>query len=159
MNGSILIVNVGRLLAFGIAEDSVTYCGRGWRKSTGEYVSSPLSNPYPRGRTPGATLPAYHKHLRKQWVQNPAVRAELERLAELHKRGVDLVLGCHCAKPETCHCSVIEMAVRKIADTLPEPEPVLTEDQLEGELIEGPVPMFTEDELPLLSDGYGTPLS
>lgn len=56
----------------------------------------------------------YHGWLREQYISNPLITKELQRLADLFKAGKHINLVCWCA-PKECHGDVIKDAIEKIA--------------------------------------------
>ena len=93
-------------------DPSVTYIGRDWAG----WRASALGNPFHvKGGDRGATLPKYREWLRRQWVANGPVKAELLSIARRVKAGEDVQLGCWCKHhgPNTpCHGDVLKEVVQ-----------------------------------------------
>ena len=84
------------------AQPSV-YIGRKWAGRE----ASPLGNPF-KGNN---AVPDFRELLWNE-LHNPnsPARAEISRLVELNKTGIDITLGCWC-KPKPCHGDVVKAAV------------------------------------------------
>ena len=97
-------------------EPGAVYIGRAMPRLNRK--ASPLANPY-KLRNPNddaerdEVCDKYERWLDRQMVtNNPAICAEIERLAELaHRRG-ELVLGCFCA-PKRCHGDGIREVINR----------------------------------------------
>jgi hypothetical protein len=87
----------------------------------GLYIGRPsvLGNPFSIGidGSRQEVIEKYEAWLREQWLKKTPVRAELIRLAQLHKAGQKLSLVCWCA-PLPCHGHVLARAIPLIAAKL-----------------------------------------
>ncbi len=109
----ISVVNVRRTRV------GVHYVGRAY----GGFQASALANQWRRQEVGGK---AQAIQLYREWLNNvmqqgalrdetcPAWK-ELLQLAQLHKEGEDIQLGCWCA-PEPCHAEVVRQAIQFLVD-------------------------------------------
>lgn len=107
----------------------ITVINKYTEPNEGEYIGrgkhSPLGNPF--SHMPGTlaqyqvltrdeAVDKYEEHLRyKVRLRDPNFLRELERLAEIAKRG-DLKLRCFCA-PKRCHGDVIKKFIERYLQT------------------------------------------
>jgi hypothetical protein len=97
-------------------------------RGNGVYVGRPtiLGNPYSHI---GRCLAKYRTDSRKEsiekyklWLDHEmrkggAVKAEVEKLAQLYKKAGELTLICWCA-PKPCHAYILAAVIDEIAETL-----------------------------------------
>lgn len=91
----------------------IVYIGRRMPGRAG----SPLGNPFRPGQHEDP-IGLYRRWLWEQLQSDTPARREIERLAELHRAGQDLLLGCWCKGPDgtgDCHGDVVKVAVEWMA--------------------------------------------